>query len=67
MSGSSPRTYAMSKRVDLDPAPGPYRRLLLDMAQERSVDALLRLIVDRLAGLPDAALARIWLLETGDI
>jgi transcriptional regulator with GAF, ATPase, and Fis domain len=37
------------------------------MAQERSVDALLRRIVDRLAALADAALARIWLLEPGDI
>ncbi|SIO65904.1 Transcriptional regulator containing GAF, AAA-type ATPase, and DNA-binding Fis domains [Singulisphaera sp. GP187] len=46
---------------------GPYRRLLLDMAQERSVEAVLRLIVDRLSQLPDAALARIWLLEPGDI
>jgi transcriptional regulator with GAF, ATPase, and Fis domain len=53
--------------VDVGPAAGPYRRLLLDMAQERSVGALLRLIVDRLAGLSDAALARIWLLEPGDI
>ncbi|MDR3621179.1 MAG: sigma 54-interacting transcriptional regulator [Paludisphaera borealis] len=45
----------------------PLRRLLLDMAQERSVDALLGLIVDRLAAVADAALARIWLLEPGDI
>ncbi|WP_422930000.1 sigma 54-interacting transcriptional regulator [Singulisphaera sp. PoT] len=46
---------------------GPYRRLLLDMAQERSAETLLQLIVERLAGLPDAALARIWLLRPGDI
>jgi transcriptional regulator with GAF, ATPase, and Fis domain len=53
----------MVERVDLVAGLGPYRRLLLDMAQERSVDALLRLIVDRLSELPDTALARIWLLE----
>jgi transcriptional regulator with GAF, ATPase, and Fis domain len=57
----------MARRADPGPAPDPYRRLLLDMAQERSVEALLRLIVDRLAGLADAALARIWLMEPGDI
>src|SRR5262245_5304034 len=57
----------MTQRTDLGPAPGPYRRLLLDMAQERSGDALLHLIVDRLAVFPDAALARIWLLGPGDI
>ena len=57
----------MTRRTETGPAPDPYRRLLLDMSQERSVDALLHLIVDRLTGLPDAALARIWLLEPGDI
>lgn len=53
--------------AERSPGIGPYRRLLLDMAQERSVDTLLHLIVDRLSQLPDAALARIWLLEPGDI
>lgn len=43
------------------------KRLLLDMAQQRSVDNVLELIVDRLAGLPDAALTRIWLVAPGDI
>ena len=51
----------MPQRAGLNDGPGPYRRLLLDMAQERSAETLLRLIVDRLAALPDAALARIWL------
>ena len=37
------------------------------MAEERSAGALLRLIVDRLAASQDAALARIWLLEPGDV
>jgi hypothetical protein len=57
----------MPRRVDSGPATGPYRQLLLDMAQEHSVEALLRLIVDRLAMLPDVALARIWLIGPGDI
>lgn len=40
--------------------------LLLDMAQERSVDALLRMIVRKLADRPHVALARIWLIKQGD-
>ena len=57
----------MPLTVDAAPGIGPYRRLLLDMAHERSAGALLRLIVDRLCKLPDVALARIWLVEPGDI
>lgn len=57
----------MSQILEVAPELGPYRRLLLDMAQERSADALLNLIVKRLTDLPDAALARIWLLGPGDI
>ncbi|QEL16630.1 sigma-54-dependent Fis family transcriptional regulator [Limnoglobus roseus] len=37
------------------------KQLLLDMAEQRSVDALLRLIVTRLADAPAVALARVWL------
>ena len=44
-----------------------FKRLLLDMAQQRSVNSVLNLIVDRLAGQPDVALARIWLVAPGDI
>ena len=43
------------------------KRLLLDMARQRSVDTVLKLIVDQLAAQPDVALARIWLLAPGDI
>jgi transcriptional regulator with GAF, ATPase, and Fis domain len=43
------------------------KRLLLDMARERSVENVLKLIVDRLASQPEAALARIWLVAPGDI
>ena len=38
------------------------KRLLLDMAQERSVQDVLKLIVDRLGSQADVALARIWLV-----
>ncbi len=41
--------------------------LLLDLAQERSVDTLLRLIVTRLSGQSHVALSRIWLIKPGDI
>ena len=41
--------------------------LLLDIAQERSVDTLMQTVVRRLAERPPIALVRIWLLEPGDI
>jgi transcriptional regulator with GAF, ATPase, and Fis domain len=41
--------------------------LLLDIAQQRSLDAVLRVVVDRLAGEKHIALARIWLIRPGDI
>ncbi len=44
-----------------------FKRLLLDVARQRSVDTVLKLIVDQLADQPDVALARIWLLAPGDI
>jgi len=44
-----------------------YRILLLDMPQERSLAGLLQLIVRRLAGRPQTALVRIWLLNMIDI
>jgi len=43
------------------------KSLLLDMAQERSMDAILRMIVHRMAKRPHVALARIWLIKPGDI
>ena len=43
------------------------RRLLLAMAQQRSVNDVLGLVVDRLASMDGIALARIWLAEPGDI
>jgi hypothetical protein len=44
-----------------------FERLLLEMPGQRSLDVLLRLIVQRLAERPHVALARIWLLQPGDI
>ncbi len=44
-----------------------FKDLLLDMARERSLDALLPMIVQQLAASPDVALARIWLMGPGDI
>ena len=44
----------------------PLKRLLLEMAQEHSVDTLLKMIVRQLAQRPHIALARIWLIQTGD-
>ncbi len=41
------------------------KRLLLDMALEKSLDGLLRLIVERLAASPSVCLARIWLIKPG--
>jgi transcriptional regulator with GAF, ATPase, and Fis domain len=38
------------------------RRLLLDMAEQRSVDSLLDLVATRLADSPRVALARVWLI-----
>ena len=43
-----------------------FKRLLHDMAQERSAAALLPLIVRRLAERPHVALARVWLVRPGD-
>ena len=43
------------------------KNLLLEVAQERNELQLLKIIVERLAGLEDVALARIWLVRPGDI
>jgi len=44
-----------------------YKHLLLEMASETSVTALLDLIVRGLGRITDMALARIWLIRPGDI
>lgn len=43
------------------------KRLLLDMSQQRSVENVLKLVVDRMTSQPDVALARIWLVGPGDL
>ena len=43
------------------------KNLLLDIGQQRSLDAVLRVVVDRLAGEENIALARIWLIRSGDL
>jgi GAF domain-containing protein len=45
----------------------PFKALLLDLARERSVEALLWSIVRGLAECPHVALARIWVLQPGDV
>ena len=47
--------------------PVAIRRLLLDMAQQRSVEEVIDLVVTRLAAQDAVALARVWLLRPGDI
>jgi transcriptional regulator with GAF, ATPase, and Fis domain len=43
-----------------------FKQLLLELAQERSLDDLLPLVTRRLAEHEDVALARLWLLDRGD-
>jgi len=45
----------------------PFKRLLLDMAKERSLEALLRLVVERLEERDHFALVRVWLVLPGDL
>jgi len=57
----------MTIAPDYKPEYESLKDLLLDMAQEHSADALLDLIVRRLAMRPPVALARMWLIGHGDI
>ncbi len=47
--------------------PAVFRQLLLEMAQERSLQKLLRLVASRLHSIPGVALSRVWLMRPGDI
>src|SRR5262245_44687326 len=47
--------------------PEALQTVALTVAGERSADAVLKRIVDGLAGQPGIALARVWLLRPGDI
>ena len=42
-------------------------RLLLELAQERSLEGVLRKAIDAAAAVPGVALARVYLLAPGDI
>ncbi|MDC0935923.1 sigma 54-interacting transcriptional regulator [Pirellulales bacterium] len=44
-----------------------FKRILLDMAHQRTLQGLLELIVSSLRDVEDVALARIWLVDVGDI
>jgi hypothetical protein len=59
------RSVVVPRKVE--PEFESFKRLLLDLARERSADALLRLIVNRLAECSSVALARIWLMGPGDV
>ncbi|MCH7701492.1 MAG: hydrogenase, partial [Planctomycetes bacterium] len=41
--------------------------VLLEMGRQRTLDGVLRVVVDRLAEEEPIALARIWLLRPGDV
>ena len=56
----------MKRDPDYKPEFESVKGLLLDMAQELSVGALLGTIVRQLAERPHVALARIWLIQQGD-
>jgi transcriptional regulator with GAF, ATPase, and Fis domain len=57
----------MNPSEDHQPEYDSFQKLFLDLAQERSVGAILWMIVDRLAQLHPVALARLWLMDQGDI
>ncbi len=44
-----------------------FKCLVLDIAQQRTLDELLKLIVNRMAARPEVALVRIWLIRPGDV
>jgi transcriptional regulator with GAF, ATPase, and Fis domain len=51
----------------LPSASDAFKELLLELAQERSLEELLPLVTRRLAEHEDVALARLWLLDEGDL
>ena len=55
---------ALGERMSVSDA---LQSLLLEMGQQRALEGVLRVVVDRLAAEEHIALARIWLLRPGDI
>lgn len=51
----------------LPSASDAFKELLLELAQERLLDDLLPLVTRRLAEHEDVALARLWLLDEGNL
>ncbi len=58
---------SMQLAPDYEPEFDSLRDLLLEIAPERSVEHLLSKVVQRLAQRPHAVLARLWLLDKGDL
>jgi len=54
-------------REAVDESNPELKSLLLDVAGERSLEGLLRMIVQRVAAMERVALCRIWLIDKGDI
>ena len=63
---SSTAAIEFPQDYDFRPDVESNKGLLLDMASERSLDALLSLFVRRLAARPPIALVRLWLIGPGD-
>ncbi len=57
----------MKLGADYTPEFESVRDLLLEIAPERSVERLLRKVVEQLARRPHAVLVRVWLIEKGDV
>ncbi|MEZ6084642.1 MAG: hypothetical protein R3E58_12070 [Phycisphaerae bacterium] len=55
---------ALGERMSVSDA---LKNLLLDIARQQSLDAVMRKVVEGLAGEEHIALARIWLIRPGDI
>ncbi len=57
----------MELPLDYKPEFDSLRKLLLEIAPERSAERLLRKVVQCLANRPHAVMARIWLIDNGDL
>ena len=56
----------MDLTVNYKPEFDSLRDLLLEIAPERSVECLLRKVVQQLAERPHAVVAEVWLIDKGD-
>jgi transcriptional regulator with GAF, ATPase, and Fis domain len=60
-------SVSVDSSTDYKPEFESMKDRLLELAQQRSVDSLLKFMVNGAAARPHVALARIWLIEKGDI